>query len=367
MTRRPVIVRLASMRLDAGLLVATVVLALFGLAMVYDASSASAFRDFGDKFYYLRNQATWLVMGLAMLFVFAIVDYHWLIKLAPVIFWATVALLVLVLIPGVGTRILGARRWINLLGFNFQPAEAAKLANVIYLAALMRKQSRLGIFLTISAILGGLMLAEPDLGTAVVTLATGVVVYFVSGAPLGQFLVAVPALLITAAVAIFSSPYRRERISTFFGFQADPLGAAYQMRQVLLALGAGGLFGVGIGQSRQKYLFLPEVSTDAIFAVIAEEMGFVGALVLICAFLWIFFRGLSIAKMAMDSEGKLLAVGITSLLAFQALINLGAMVALVPLTGIPLPFFSYGGSSLIVSLSAVGILLNISRQRVAKI
>jgi cell division protein FtsW len=350
--------------LDSKLLGLTVILTLFGLVMIYSASSASAFRDFGDKFYYLRSQVVWAIIGFAVLVFFSLVDYRRFTKYARPIFWISVIFLVLVLFPQIGTKTLGARRWINILGYGFQPAELAKLTSVIYLSSLFAKRAKTLPFVGVSILLSILMIAEPDLGTTVITLASGSLIYFASGAPLSHILATFPVMVLGGLAAILSSSYRRARLMTFFNTELDPLGSSYHARQALLALGSGGLFGVGLGQSRQKYLFLPEVSTDSIFAVIGEELGFIGAAVVIGLFLWMFKRGLEIARASPDKTGSLLALGLTSMLAVQTLVNIGAMVALVPLTGIPLPFISYGGSSLIVSLVAVGILLNISRHRI---
>jgi len=209
-----------------------------------------------------------------------------------------------------------------------------------------------------------LIMLQPDLGTAVILAATGLVVYFVSGGSL--FLISLAGLfgLLSGAALIFFSSYRRERFLTFLNPARDPLGASYHIRQILIAIGSGGLFGVGLGQSRQKYEYLPEATTDSIFAVIAEELGFVGAISLLVLFLLVVWRGMRIAKEAPDDFARLLAVGITAWIGFQALVNLSAMVAIVPLTGVPPPFISYGGSSLVLSLTAMGILVNISKQRI---
>lgn len=350
-------------RMDKGTLALVLILGIFGILMIYDASSAAAFRDFGDKFFYVKNQLLWFLVGISSMVLMSRIDYHWLTRLSAVILGLVTVLLVAVLIPGVGVSVLGARRWLNILGINFQPAELAKLASLLYLARAMRERSRISVLAMLLLLLGTLMMLEPDLGTTIVTVGAGLMLYFVSGAAIREFVLAVPILFALATALIATSAYRRSRILTFLDHQSDPLGASYQVRQILLALGSGGLFGLGLGQSRQKFLFLPEVTTDSIFAVVAEELGFVGAIVLMVLFLLLFARGLKIAREAPDKEGMLLAVGMISFLAIQTVINLAAMVALIPLTGVPLPFVSYGGSSLVVSLSSIGILLNISRQR----
>jgi len=274
--------------------------------------------------------------------------------------------LIVVLIPGVGTKVLGARRWLVVGPVRFQPAEFAKLAFVLYLSTFWSSKRSLWPFLIILVVLLGLIMLEPDLGTAVVLATTSLLVYFVSGAPLLSLALVGLVGLLGGAGLILLSPYRRERFSTFLNPTHDPLGASYHIRQILIAIGSGGWFGVGLGQSRQKYEYLPEVSTDSIFAVIAEELGFIGGLVILILFLILIWRGMKIAKEAPDEFGKILAVGLISWIGFQALVNLAAMVALVPLTGIPLPFISYGGSSLVLSLTGMGILANIARQGVVK-
>jgi len=341
-------------------------LAFFGIIMVGNASVVEAYRDFGDKFYYLRLQAQWLGLGLVAFFLASIFNYRRLKMIAfPLVFF-TFASLVLVLLPGIGFEALGARRWLGIGRFSFQPAELAKLTFVLYLASFLSNKKRTLPFLLLLGLLVVLVMLEPDLGTTVIIVATSLVVYFASGAPL--LLLAGLGLLglLSGASLILFSPYRRERLLTFLNPTRDPLGASYHIRQILIAIGSGGLLGLGLGQSRQKYEYLPAVTTDSIFAVIAEEIGFVGASVVILAFLLLIWRGFKIAKEAPDEFGKLLAVGITTWIGFQALINLGAMVALVPLTGVPLPFISYGGSSLVLALTGVGILLNISKQKVVR-
>lgn len=358
--------RQPSARADWFLVALVLGLTVLGVMMVGNASVVEAHRDFGDKFYYLRLQTQWAFFGLIAFSLASLFDYHRLKMISFFLMFFALACLVLVLIPGIGSQALGARRWLGIGRFNFQPAELAKLAFVSYLASFLSSKKSALPFLIILFSLATLIMLEPDLGTTIIIVATGLVIYFSSGAPL--FLIGLIGLtgLMAGAGLIWSSTYRRERLLTFIDPTRDPLGASYHIRQILIALGSGGLFGVGLGQSRQKYEYLPEVTTDSIFAVIAEEIGFLGASLMVIAFLLLIWRGFKIAKAAPDDFGKLLAVGITAWIGFQALVNLGAMVALVPLTGIPLPFISYGGSSLVIALTGAGILVNISRQRVIK-
>lgn len=365
MKSRSVSLKSQTGRLDKPLLIAVVALVFFGVAMVFDASAAESARTFGDKYFFLKRQALWAVCGLAALFIFSQVNYTFWRRLALPFLLFSALVLGLVLIPGVGVTVLGATRRIslNVIGANFglQPSELAKLALTIYLAAVLSRKVTLFRFLLPTLLVCGLIFVEPDLGTSLIVAGSALAMYWVAGAPVLQL--AVLALLgVSGAVfAAFLSPYRRARITTFLNPSIDPADTSYHIRQALIALGSGGLFGLGLGQSRQKHFFLPEPATDSIFAIIAEEFGFVGASVILAVFIFLFWRGMRIAWCTKEPFGRLLAVGITSHLAIQTLINLAAMVALVPLTGIPLPFVSYGGSSLVVLLAAVGILLNISK------
>lgn len=330
--------------------------------MVTDASVADAYRDFGNKFYYLKLQGQWAILGIIGLFFGIFFDYRKLKPLAVPMLGATIITLLLVIIPGVGTKMLGARRWLNIGFINFQPAELSKFTLIVYLASLFSSRPRATSFFAVLIVVLGLVMLEPDLGTAIVLSAIAFSMFFTSGVSVWQFLGTVFLGGLGAILAILGSSYRRQRLLTFFNPENDPLGNSYHIRQVLIALGSGGIFGVGFGQSRQKYEYLPEVTTDSIFAVIAEELGFFGGVVLILAFLLFINRGMKIARRAPDSFGRLLALGITSWIGFQALLNLAAMTALLPLTGIPLPFISYGGSSLVLVMVATGILLGISRK-----
>ncbi len=276
----------------------------------------------------------------------------------------TLVLLLAVFLPGIGVRALGAHRWINFGFFILQPAELAKLTLVVYLSAWFssHEQGRLLSFLILIGMVVGLILIEPDLGTSIIIVATAVILYFASGAPVAHFGILLPILAVALVGLAIISPYRMARLTTFLHPNEDTQGASYHIHQALLALGSGGWLGVGVGQSRQKYEYLPEANTDSIFAIIGEEFGFVGAAAVILAFLFLIWRGFRIAKRGPDGFGTLLALGVTVWIAVQTIINLSAMVALMPLTGVPLPFISYGGSSLIIELAAVGILLNISRK-----
>lgn len=355
---------------DIPLIGTTTVLVILGLIAIYDASVFAAFRDFGDKFYYFKNQLVWASLGFMALIIFSFFDYHKLLRLSPLFLIISVLFLIIVLIPGIGTQVSGARRWINIGNFTFQPSEMTKLAIIFYAAAIVEKLKKyktslidiiLVFFLPIS-IACALVLIQPDLGTALIFVGITLSVYFIGGGSLWHFMFALPIVLAATVFAIITKPYRLTRLKSLLDPTYDPQGASYQIGQILAALGSGGLFGVGLGGSRSKFAFIPEVHSDAIFAVIVEELGFVGAIIIIALFLFLINRAITIARMSCDQQGKILALGIASMLAIQSLFNLASIVALVPLTGIPLPFISYGGSSLFVTMTSIGILLNIKRQ-----
>ena len=332
--------------------------------MIYDASSFVAFRDFSDKYHYIKGQIFWVVLGFMSLAFFSYFDYRKLYNLSLPILLFGLVLLILVFIPGVGVYLLGAKRWINTGFFLFQPAEFIKLALAIYLASWLsgKEKGRLGAFLLLLGLIVLLVILQPDMGTAVVILLEALIVYFLSGGNLLYFAGIIPAVLAIGFILIKISPYRLKRLESFFNINQSIESSSYHVKQILIALGSGGIFGVGLGNSLQKYSYLPETTTDSIFAIIAEELGFIGSTFIIIIFAAVIWRGFLIATKARDNFGKLLAGGITAFLAVQIIINLSAQTVLLPLTGIPLPFISYGGSALIVDLYSVGILLNISKK-----
>lgn len=332
-----------------------------GLVFVADISTPQALSFFNDKFYFFRQQVTWAIIGLAAMIVVSNIHYSFWKKLAVPFFFAAVLTLIAVLIPGISLKALGARRWISIGSINFQPSEVIKLALALYLAKVSESSKKPLAYFIPLALVCGLIMLQPDLGTTLVVGLIGVTQIYVSGVPIMYFLGTLFAGISSVAVLILVSPYRRDRLMTFLQVSSDPLGKEYHIRQILLALGSGGLFGLGIGQSRQKFLFLPEASTDSIFAAIAEEIGFIGSLALISLFAYFIYRAFKIASNAPDQFSKILALGITAWIGGQMILNLSSMTALTPLTGIPLPFFSYGGTSLSMILASCGILLNISR------
>jgi cell division protein FtsW len=349
--------------MDLSLLLVTLGLVAFGLIMVYNASVFSAFRDFGDKYYFLKYQGAWALVGLVVMLVISRIDYHFWEKLAlPGLIIAIV--LLLSVFSSFGIKVYGAQRWLDFGFFTLQPAEIAKLAYIIYLSAWFSKKIAALPFLALTGLILGIVLLQRDLGTATIIGFTGMTVFFIAGAVWWQFLGLGMIGAAAGGLMIMLSDYRRARLLSFLNSSADQLGTSYHINQVLIAIGSGGFFGVGLGQSRQKYGYIPEVTTDSIFAVVGNELGFLGAAGLILAFAFFLFRALKTAQRAPDQFGYLLAVGIASWLGIQIMVNIGAMVALLPLTGVPLPLISYGGTALVMVLSAIGILLNISSQRV---
>lgn len=346
---------------DSLLIGLVIFFSLFGLLMVYDASVIEAYRDFGDKFYFVKQQLKWLVLGLIVMLISANINYRLWQKYAGYLLLLAILFLILVLLPFLGTEVMGARRWLKIGNFSFQPAEFTKIAFIIYLASWLSQRKQIKQLLIVAVAILALLILEPDLSSAVVIIVSGFMVYFISGGPLlylfgGSLIGGLLGFLL-----IWSSAYRRKRLLTFLNPSFDPQGASYHIRQILIALGSGGFWGQGVGKSRQKYEYLPASTTDSIFAVIAEEIGFLGSLVIIILFLSLIYRGFKIGRLAPDNFGQLLATGIIGWIGLQFFINLAAIVALAPFTGLPLPFISYGGSSTVITLFSLGILLNISR------
>ncbi len=337
-------------------------LVTIGLVFVADISAVQAMNFFDDKFFFVKQQLIWAGVGVAAMLISSKIHYSFWKKFAVLFFAISLLLLILVLIPGLSLKALGARRWISIGPVNFQPSEVIKFTLALYLAKLAesKKQKYIAYFLPL-ILACGLIMLQPDLGTTLIVGVIGVAQIFTSGISLFYFLGMFLAAILGIVGLILVSPYRRDRLTTFLEVTADPLGKGYHIRQVLLAIGSGGLFGLGLGQSKQKYLFLPEAATDSIFAAISEEIGFVGSFVIILLFAYFVYLGFKIAACAPDIFSKVLAVGITAWIGGQAVLNIAAMTALTPLTGIPLPFFSYGGTSLVMILFSCGILLNISR------
>ena len=352
--------------LDYHLLVlVTLGLVAFGLVMVYSASSARAALAADDPAYYLKRQAVYALAGVVALALLSRMDYRRLrFAVAPLLL-GSFALLVAVLV--LGTPVNGARRWLSLGSATLQPSELAKLALVLWLAAYLARrpapQSLGELLRPIGLVVGtafALVLVEPDLGTAIAISIMAAAVLVVAGTRLPTLAAAGAIGFFLVAAAIWLAPYRRERLLSFLDPWQDPEGAGFQSVQAMIALGSGGFFGNGLGESVQKVYYLPEASTDMIFAIVGEELGLLGAFGVIAAFVAFGYAGFNVALGCRDPFGKLVAAGVTALVCGQAAVNVSAVMGLAPLTGIPLPFVSYGGSSLVVGLASVGILLNIA-------
>ncbi len=358
-------------RFDTYLAAVVGLLLLIGLIMLYSASTVESLNRFGNTTYFFKNQLLQgTLIGLLAAYVCYRIDYHLWQKLAPFIVAASLLLLVMVKIPGIGFSTGGASRWIHVGPIFLQPAELSKITLVIYIAAWINSRkahlkdffSAVFPMLVIVGLFALLILWQPDFGTMIALLGTALVMIVAAGTPWKSILSLSALGVATLILLIKLEPYRAARLLTFLNPSLDPQGAGYQINQALLAIGSGGLWGLGYGQSRQKHNYLPQVLGDSIFAVTAEELGFVRLLLIFALFVAFLFRGLKIASSAPDLFGRLLATGLVTMIILQVIINIGATIGVLPLTGIPLPFFSYGSSALIVNLSAVGILLQISKQ-----
>ena len=348
-------------RLPLTLLLAGILVACFGLVAIYDASVIDAFRTFGDKFHYVKQQAVWICIGVVAALVTSSFPTAFLKKYAHIFYGATLFLVVIVLIPGIGSKYLGARRWIDIGITVIQPSELLKIGLVIYLAKWLETERTLKQFLAFIGLNIVLVMLEPDLGTSIIIIGTSFMMYYLSGAKIKDIATFCAVLLLAISALILVSPYRVNRLKTFLDPTTDPLGSSYHINQILYGLGSGGLNGVGLGKSRQKYAYLPEATTDSIFVIIAEEFGFIGSSLLIAVLVGLLLSSFKVAMNVNDKFDKLLASSISLLFLIQIFVNLSSMVALVPLTGVPLPFISYGGSSLVTNFIALGLLINIAK------
>ena len=357
------------------ILLITILLVGFGVVMVYSASGISSGERLQDSFYFLKREIIWVMLGFSFLFLFSRFDYHRLGKISKPLLLFSLLLLILVVFTPLGVRINGAKRWLKIGPLTFQPSELAKLAIILYLAEFLskkRKETRkfVRVFLPPLILLTPiilLMLLEPDLGSTILIALLFLAIFFVSGVRMSYiislFLLGIPAIFFL----IYSSSYRKARVLAFLHPWANSQGVGWQITQSLIALGSGGVLGRGLGQGRQKLFFLPEAHTDFIFSIIGEEWGIFGTLFILFLFALFVYQGRKIAKNSKDDFGHLLAVGITLLIGLGAILHIGVCIGLLPTKGTPLPFVSYGGSALLISLIAVGILLNISKQLKEKI
>lgn len=358
--------------------ITVMILVAFGLVMVLSASAPSAFAKTEDSYSYIKRQAISAVLGLIAMMACSKVDYHLFRKLKWMIYIAFMVLLVLVGIMGIGAK--GATRWIVIAGFNFQPSEFAKIGFILFFASLLSdvkehgkiKDYRYGFIypmIFLAPIAGVILILQNHFSATFIIAVITIIQMFIAGTKISHFLVTgllggvalIGGLMVKNGGSTLGTDFRSSRIQTWLDPFSDPTGDGWQIIQSLYAIGSGGLFGVGLGNSKQKYLYLPEPHNDFIFSVLAEELGFVGCVVVILLFTVFVWRGVVIAMKAKDNFGCLIAIGIVAMLGLQAMINIAVVTGTIPVTGMPLPFFSYGGTSLIANLIAVGILLNISR------
>ncbi|HAM82158.1 stage V sporulation protein E [Ornithinibacillus bavariensis] len=354
---------------DYFLLTIILLLLLIGIVMVYSSSYVWAEYKYADSMYFVKRQLLFAGVGIAGMFFFMTIPYNNWAKYARVILLVCFGLLLLVLIPGVGLVRGGAQSWIGVGAFSIQPSEFMKLGLIIFLSVYLSTNQKYitsfkkgflpSLILVFTAF--GLIMLQPDLGTGMVLVLTCMIMIFVSGARILHFIGLGLLGLGGFALLILSAPYRISRITAYLNPWEDPLGDGFQIIQSLYAIGPGGLMGVGLGNSLQKYFYLPEPQTDFIFAILGEELGFIGGSILLLLFILLFWRGVRVSIEAPDSFGRFLALGIVSMLTVQVMINISVVIGLIPVTGITLPFLSYGGSSLTLTLCSVGILLNISR------
>lgn len=358
-------------QIDKKFLIMLSLLLVLGLVMLTSASGPVAWQKFGDSYWYVKHQLFYgLLPGLVLFFLFSHIDYRVLRRLARPLFYLSLILLLLVFVPGIGAEWGTSKSWIGFFNFSFQPAEVVKLTLLLFFADWLANCDREEIidphrgllpFLLVLGLVAVLLILQPDLGSLSVIAALSIIVFFLAGAPWMHLAGISAGGVLALWILIKSAPYRAARLMTFLQPELDPQGIGYHINQSFLAIGSGGLFGLGLGHSRQKYMYLPEVVGDSIFAVMAEELGFVLifiVLMLLAGFIW---RLLHIARQAPDGFCFLFVAGVAGWLASQILLNIGSMVGLFPMTGLPLPFMSYGGTALLVTLAAMGMVANISR------
>ena len=354
--------------MDLPFLILVIVLMGIGILMLFSASYATAYYENKPSTYYFVRQGVFALAGLVAMFVISYIDYRKLRKLSPLLMGVAIVLLIVVLLVGKGNY--GEKRWIDLGFFQFQPSEVAKLAVIFFFSSMISVNSeRMHTFkygflpyAIILAIIGGLMFLEPHLSGMILIFGVGGALMFIGGTHWGWFVGIIGSLGVGAAVAISFLDYARQRVATWLDPFLDPKGDGYQIIQSLYAIGSGGLLGLGFGNSRQKYLYLPEAHNDFIFAIVCEELGFIGAIIILILFACLILRGYWIALHARDKFGSLLAAGISTMVALQTVLNIGVVTGVLPVTGAALPFFSYGGTALMILLAEMGVVLSVSRR-----
>lgn len=343
------------------LIIAVTLLMILSLFMIYSASFVWAEYKFDNKFHYVLTQGMFVLIGLLVLFIISKIDYNIYFKKANLILFTCLILLVLVLIPGLGVVRNGSRSWFGIASFGIQPSEFTKLALIIYTSRYLTNHKKLLPIMFITLIIFGIIMLQPDFGTGTIIVMTIFGILFINGMKISLIIKLGIIGILGVIGLVLVAPYRLSRILSFLDPWSDPLGSGFQIIQSLYAIGPGGLFGLGFGNSIQKHFYLPEPQTDFIFSIISEEFGFLGILIVASLFIILIYSGIKISLNIKDKFGKNLAFGITFGIAFQCLLNLMVVVGLIPVTGVTLPFLSYGGSSLLITMTSIGVLLNISR------
>lgn len=354
---------------DHLLLAVVIALLVVGLLSLYSASFAIGEQEYGNPNFFIVRQTIFALVGLAVMGGLARLDYRRLRRVSVLLMLASILGLIAVLLPGVGVVRNGAARWLDAGPVEVQPSELAKLALVLYMSAWLSSRGEhirdlsLGFlpFVIIVGLVAGLVLVEPDMGTAVVLVLVATTLFFLAGAPMKHLALFLAVGALVSYAVVLTHDYRLARVQAFLSPEADPYGKGFQLVQLKTALASGGLVGLGWGAGRQKFGFVPGAHTDGVFAIVGEELGFVGVMAVLALFAVLVGRGIYVAMRVRDPFGRLVAAGVSAWLGYQTLINVGGISGLIPLTGIPLPFFSYGGSALIANLAAVGLLLSVSR------
>lgn len=354
------------MKFDKILFLVVLLLSVFGLLMIYSSSSIWADYKFSDSFHYLKYQSIFFIIGIVLMIIISKINYNFYYKYSNIILLSSFILLVLVLIPGIGSIRNGSRSWFGIGSLGIQPSEFCKISLIIFTSKYLSKNNIKKVFdiipiLFIVLVFFGLIMLQPDLGTATILFISIILILFIGGAPKKFFITLGVLGLIGIIGLIVIAPYRMDRITSFINPWKDPLGTGFQMIQSLYAIGPSGLLGTGYLNSIQKHFYLPEPQTDFIFSIICEEFGVLGSIIVVSLFSILLYRGIKISNKSNDLFSKYLSFGIIFQLIFQAIMNLSVVVGLIPVTGVTLPFLSYGGSSLLISMMSIGIVLNISR------
>ena len=355
--------------IDYKLFISVIILSFFGCLMIYSSSYIWATYKFNNPYKYFINQFIFFIIGTVLMLILSKINYKIYKKKSNTILLICFILLILVLIPGIGIIRNGSRSWFGAFGFGIQPSEAAKIGLVIFVSKYLSNNYSItsnikkGVLpiLSVISVFFVLIMLEPDFGTAMVITISLVALIFISKVKLSFFIKIGLIGLLGIILLIIIAPYRMARIISFLNPWSDPLGSGFQIIQSLYAIGPGGMFGLGLGNSIQKHFYLPEPQTDFIFSIISEELGFLGVLIITVLFIFIFFRCIKISLKTNDLFGKYLSFGLSFMIIFQTILNLSVVIGLLPVTGVTLPFISYGGSSLLVSMSSIGIILNISK------